>query len=699
MAQVVRRKRGFKLSFQVLSLLVALSAVPWLGYQFISEAKQFLDAGQLISQEQFGRSVANTFYNKKESLTLSLAEGAPLPKTYLATPMTVDGSKQDWQDQSYRKVSFPQRQFYDGFSFSVAIGERNNSLYGLIEVRDVDPDYATGSLNGFGARDHVRLEWLNQRDAIERVVLVPQQDGFVAIFRVGPDWRRDTVDRFQAAPIEALMSPTLDGYVLEIKINKANINAKQQLRFSAYDGTTKSGISSMGSTKGFHTLNTSSSVANQLLGRLAKSVSYIALYDTNFQLRAQSQVKLRQYAEPVRTTVWQDVASVIEEAMMLLLHMTMGIEGDESETQAELLRAAQLGDLAQARWSSLGGGGFLATAAPVLAEDGNVIGIVLVKQSTDQILKLQLNSLQNIVLFSVGGILLIFSIVFFLFWRLAFRVRKLRIETANMVNDEGRLVASKIVGQVDREDSIGDLARSFSDVVSKLHEQQSFMSTMPRTLSHEIKNPLNAISTSLANMSDYPLDEEINSYLEIAKRGLHKIESILSKLSSAANLEQALTDDELEPLDVNHFLTVYCQHQHQMAGSNVVIEYVANKKAAMVEAVDYRLEQALDKLLDNARDFHRSGTSIKVRLWADKFDWVIDVENQGDQVDLDKADQLFQSMVTSRTQASAGGAGHFGLGLYVVQTIAQFHKGTAQVANLADGSGVCFSIRLPASLI
>ena len=699
MAQVVRRKRGFKLSFQVLSLLVALSAVPWLGYQFISEAKQFLDAGQLISQEQFGRSVANTFYNKKESLTLSLAEGAPLPKTYLATPMTVDGSKQDWQDQSYRKVSFPQRQFYDGFSFSVAIGERNNSLYGLIEVRDVDPDYATGSLNGFGARDHVRLEWLNQRDAIERVVLVPQQDGFVAIFRVGPDWRRDTVDRFQAAPIEALMSPTLDGYVLEIKINKANINAKQQLRFSAYDGTTKSGISSMGSTKGFHTLNTSSSVANQLLGRLAKSVSYIALYDTNFQLRAQSQVKLRQYAERVRTTVWQDLASVIEEAMMLLLHITMGIEGDESETQGELLRAAQLGDLAQARWSSLGGGGFLATAAPVLADDGNVIGIVLVKQSTDQILKLQLNSLQNIVLFSVAGILLIFSIVFFLFWRLAYRVRKLRIETANMVNDEGRLVASKIVGQVDREDSIGDLARSFSDVVSKLHEQQSFMSTMPRTLSHEIKNPLNAISTSLANMSDYPLDKEINSYLEIAKRGLHKIESILSKLSSAANLEQALTNDELEGLDVNHFLTVYCQHQHQMAGSKVVIEYVANKKAAMVQAVDYRLEQALDKLLDNARDFHRPGTSIKVRLWADKFDWVIDVENQGDQVDLDKADQLFQSMVTSRTQASAGGAGHFGLGLYVVQTIAQFHKGTAQVANLADGSGVCFSIRLPASLI
>ena len=274
-------------------------------------------------------------------------------------------------------------------------------------------------------------------------------------------------------------------------------------------------------------------------------------------------------------------------------------------------------------------------------------------------------------------------------------MRKLRIETANMVNKEGRLVANKMVGQVDRDDSIGDLARSFSDVVSKLHEQQSFMATMPRTLSHEIKNPLNAISTSLENISDYPLDDEIKGYIDIAKRGLHRIESILSKLSSAANLEQALTNDELEPLDLNHFLTLYCQHQHQLAGQKVVINYVGIKNTALVHAVDYRLEQALDKLLDNAKDFQRQGTPIIVRLRADKFDWFIEVENQGEQINLDEADQLFQSMVTLRTQASAGGDGHFGLGLFVVQTIAQFHKGAAQVSNLKDGSGVCFSIKLP----
>lgn len=695
MAELGKRKRRFKFSFQVLSLLMIMGAVPWFGYQFISEAKQFLDSGQLISQEQFGRSVANTFYNQKKSLSLSLAAGAPLPKTYLSTAIRVDGSKQDWQDQSYRTTVFPQRVRFDGFGFSVAVGEHSDSLYGLIDVRDIDPDYDTGAINGFDSRDHVRLEWVNRTGSIERVALVPQQGGFVAIFRVGANWRRDTIDRFNKAPIEAVMMPTNKGYAIEVKIDKAYLGQKQELRFSVFDGTTGSGLSSMGTSKGFHALNTSSSEANQRLERLAKSVSYIALYDINFQLRAQTKAKPRANRQPIPTTLWGAVTGLVDEAMIVLLRMSIGIVGDAIETQEEILVAAAQGELAQARWSSFSGGGFLVTAAPVLSDDGSVIGIVLVKQSTDEILKLQLNSLQNIVLFSVIGIFLISSFVFFLFWRLAYRVRKLRIETANMVNKEGRLVANKMVGQVDRDDSIGDLARSFSDVVSKLHEQQSFMATMPRTLSHEIKNPLNAISTSLENISDYPLDDEIKGYIDIAKRGLHRIESILSKLSSAANLEQALTNDELEPLDLNHFLTLYCQHQHQLAGQKVVINYVGIKNTALVQAVDYRLEQALDKLLDNAKDFQRQGTPIIVRLRADKFDWFIEVENQGEQINLDEADQLFQSMVTLRTQASAGGDGHFGLGLFVVQTIAQFHKGAAQVSNLKDGSGVCFSIKLP----
>ena len=38
---------------------------------------------------------------------------------------------------------------------------------------------------------------------------------------------------------------------------------------------------------------------------------------------------------------------------------------------------------------------------------------------------------------------------------------------------------------------------------------------------------------------------------------------------------------------------------------------------------------------------------------------------------------------------------HFGLGLYIVRLVAEFHGGTAVAANRDDGSGVTFTVTLP----
>jgi signal transduction histidine kinase len=59
-------------------------------------------------------------------------------------------------------------------------------------------------------------------------------------------------------------------------------------------------------------------------------------------------------------------------------------------------------------------------------------------------------------------------------------------------------------------------------------------------------------------------------------------------------------------------------------------------------------------------------------------------------------DRLFDSLVSLR-ERSARGAGetpHLGLGLHVVRLVADLHNGIAAAANLADGSGVEFSLRL-----
>jgi signal transduction histidine kinase len=54
---------------------------------------------------------------------------------------------------------------------------------------------------------------------------------------------------------------------------------------------------------------------------------------------------------------------------------------------------------------------------------------------------------------------------------------------------------------------------------------------------------------------------------------------------------------------------------------------------------------------------------------------------------------LFESMFEQRQ--GRDDKPHFGLGLYIVRLIAEFHGGTAAAANRTDGSGVIFTVTLP----
>ena len=55
--------------------------------------------------------------------------------------------------------------------------------------------------------------------------------------------------------------------------------------------------------------------------------------------------------------------------------------------------------------------------------------------------------------------------------------------------------------------------------------------------------------------------------------------------------------------------------------------------------------------------------------------------------------RLFESLWQSRPGRDE--RPHFGLGLYIVRLIAEFHGGEARAANLPDGGGVRFSVRIP----
>jgi signal transduction histidine kinase len=364
---------------------------------------------------------------------------------------------------------------------------------------------------------------------------------------------------------------------------------------------------------------------------------------------------------------------------------------DEDESPSDrAIRLSLQGDPIALRNPLVSGEEIILAAHPIVSSD-QVIGTVIVEQNIDDILRFQRTALEQVLLLSLLSLFAIFLALIAFAGRLAWRIRNLRREASAAIDVRGRLRRGGLLNEMNAGDEIGDLARSVSNMLEKLKQHNGFLENMPRTLRHEINNPLNTLSTSLQNLAEEHPDIDDSKYLESAKRGVNRIGSIVQNLADAANLEEALEAEELENIDLNELLASYvanCGSTHV----GVTFQYKGSPAPAHALVSDFRIEQMLDKLIDNAVDFHRAGTPIRVQLecYGDLLQIV--VANRGAALSEERLNSIFDSMVSHRGPDNRL---HFGLGLHVVRIIAEHHGGTVSAVNLADASGVAFVIRLP----
>jgi len=230
-------------------------------------------------------------------------------------------------------------------------------------------------------------------------------------------------------------------------------------------------------------------------------------------------------------------------------------------------------------------------------------------------------------------------------------------------------------------------------MLARLHQHNQFLENMPRTLRHEINNPLNTLSTSLQNLEDTQPELSDSKYLDAARRGVQRIGAIVQNLADAANLEESLKAEDLETLDLEALVESYVRNSAALQAPRR-LSFQGPGTGVKVEAADYRIEQLLDKIIDNALDFALPDTAIAVALRRERSEAVLTIRNQGPLLSEDTLASMFDSMVTRRDGTNDTKL-HFGLGLYVVRVIAAHHGGSALARNLPDGSGVEIEVRLP----
>jgi dedicated sortase system histidine kinase len=694
---------GLKLRTKLLLLALTTLALPWAGCQYAREMETVLRESEQQSLLAVTTTIAGSLKGRQELLfradslpAIGGNDARDITPVVLSGAPLIDGRSDEW-DTNERNVVRVAGPGGDGLRLLAATHER--WLYLALLVRDekfVFDAYAMAPLDSNTIGDRIWLAFDDKRGGQQRLFFGATGTGPVSARRIETrEYGRE--EAVEEPRIEAVWQRGKEGYVMEIGIPLSLVGQHIGVLIDDRDrrGATRQsyGTLDVADLRATGRLIAASPDLNDHLRQFAQP-------GIELTVASSSGATLTRLDAPALPGDYTKMRGFLPRMYRLFLD---GGAIPRSVSQPERDRAAQSLTAKAARGhaeTALFAGRYensviVAAAAPILSADGKqVLGVIQLAQTADRWLTLRdraltrlLNLTLIVTLFAVGA-------AFWFAGRMTLRITRLGAASENALGREGSL--SRVLPESEAKDELGELSRSFSSLLGRLDEYTGYLRTLAGKLAHEIRTPLTIIRSSLENLESEAqgsngMGENARIYIARAREGSERLGAILTAMGAATKVEEAIAHSERQRFDLAALVRTAVG---AYGGAFPQRRFACNVPSEPVEitGAPELIVQLLDKLIDNAVDFSADGATISVSLQADSSFAELDVANPGPPLPTEGAAKLFESLWQSRVETDK--RPHFGLGLYIVRLIAEFHGGTVQAADLPDNSGARFSVRL-----
>ncbi len=689
----------FGIRGQVFLVSLVLFAIPWVGYRYILEVENFLRQGQERTLAGTAQAIATALHDRQqlfEPISGSDRNGSRLlyART-LAKPISLDGDVADWRGQNVKSLLY-QDSTNEQFSFTQQAGKFDQFLYLLFEVRDSDVAYIRRAETEIDQTDHLDITLgRGEADAMRfRLALAraPQVQTMRVLISDDASERLETDTRIQAAWKKAK-----SGYQIEIRLPLEILGGK--VGFDVVNITNSAELQSvdhLGSGKELLSVVIPGLEIDAILRGTGRGNARVWVVDHVGRVLARNgslQIAAPKSDTPANASWYKRWARKLHAATLRQIYSRL-MKSPSKPFVDDLENATELeGKAVEAAFNGAAGtqwrmtpdqGAIILSAAQPIWVGDRVAGAVVAEETTNEILALRNKALER--LFNVASaVLLLGSLILLLFaTRISKRIRLLRDQAEQALDSKGRI--KSLVEGSSAKDEIGDLSRSFSELLTRLADYNGYLEQMASRVSHEFRTPIAVVRSSLDNLRQQTLPDDAALYVNRAQQGIERLSVILNRMSEATKLEQSLQTAERERFNLNDVLAG-CVEGYRSVHPNIPIDLKLPQRPTWMHGAPDLIAQMLDKLVGNAVDFRGDGSPIAIRLEASLASAEITVSNEGSALPTEMQGQLFDSMVSLRPQRG-GDEAHLGLGLYIVRLIAEFHRGTARLENRPDGKGV-----------
>ena len=327
-------------------------------------------------------------------------------------------------------------------------------------------------------------------------------------------------------------------------------------------------------------------------------------------------------------------------------------------------------------------------AVPVHADGDTATGVYVAAFSIDAELAPIAEAFATFALVSLGALVVVAIVGWFVAGRLLRPLRVLRETTE-------RITATDLDQRipVSGHDDVSELTRTVNDMLDRVQEAIVGQRRLLDDVGHELRTPLTIVRGHL-ELLDAGDPEQVRATRDLT---LDEVDRMRGLVADIALLARATRDAavEIAPTDVASLTeSVYAKVSALDTTHDGRPWSLAETAHAVVSLDADSITQAWLQLASNADRYATAGTEVELgsRATADSLElWVRDV---GPGIPSDAHERIFERFRRGTEQHGGRGDAGSGLGLAIVAAIARAHGGTVRLES-APGVGSTFTLVLP----
>jgi PAS domain S-box-containing protein len=215
-------------------------------------------------------------------------------------------------------------------------------------------------------------------------------------------------------------------------------------------------------------------------------------------------------------------------------------------------------------------------------------------------------------------------------------------------------------------------------------------------LGHELRNPLAPIVHAIHLLDEIGAQTPAAARLRaIISRQARRLTDLVNELLDVSRIrlgKVALSREALDFREPVQRVFEAVQTSEPARGHDLTLELAG--EPLVVEGDRIRVEQVVANLLDNALKYSPAGGSVRVSVWREGSHAMLSVRDRGIGIPPELLSTIFEPLVQGETNVEQARRG-LGLGLAVVRSLVELHKGAVWAMSEGTGLGSEFIVRLP----